>query len=87
MLFIHSQSHITHQQRKLLSAAPKGTPLVLTENGVYLFALIFTDFANLDIFVLEQDALSRGVKVADDNCINALKWAALSHSHAPWVTL
>lgn len=85
MLVYITQSSLSSCATSLLSSLPAGTPVLLVQNGVYLFDELRASFPDVDLRVLIDDAVSRGVPKDKDASWTLSDWSC--HPSGPWIPL
>lgn len=87
MLLYLSENFLTEASAALLEQVEANTPLLLTQNAVYLHRRLFADYPQLSITLLEEDARVRGIPVDEKTSWNRADWATKGALFTPWIKL
>lgn len=85
MLLYFTEHTISDATWTLLPHIGNNTPLLLTQNAVYLYAELSARYPSLDVRVLEEDATLRGISLTEKKTWRMADWATKGAEHSPWI--
>ncbi len=87
MLLYLSANQLTDELLSTLSNTAPDTPVLLTQNAVYLYDKIKSlTTANAPI-ILEEDAAVRGIPTTNKSTWTMNDWVQTGSLHVPWIKL
>ncbi len=87
MLYVISRPTAKDVIRQALSGLSPIAPVILRQDGVYLYHWLTEQYPALNVKALTPDILARGLVIPTTHQLSIADWAKLSSTHYPWISL
>lgn len=87
MLLYLSDNQLSADVANMLTHIPSDTPVLLTQNAVYLYDRIVSLAATSAVVIVKEDARERGIAVGDKTSWSMAEWAEKGSQFTPWIKI